>query len=24
LMMRTGSPLTELLGQLTLDIHGCR
>jgi hypothetical protein len=23
-MMRTGSPLTELLGQLTLDIHGCR
>jgi hypothetical protein len=24
LMIRTGSPLTELLGQLTLDIHGCR
>jgi hypothetical protein len=24
LMMRTGSPLTELLGQLTPDIHGCR
>jgi len=23
-MMRTGSPLTELLGQLTLDVHGCR
>ena len=23
-MMRTGSPLTQLLGQLTLDIHGCR
>jgi hypothetical protein len=23
LMMRTGSPLTELLGQLTLDVHGC-
>jgi hypothetical protein len=23
-MMRTGSPLTELLGQLTLDIHGYR
>ena len=22
-MMRTGSPLTELLGQLTLDVHGC-
>ena len=24
LMMRTGSPLTELHGQLTLDVHGCR
>jgi len=24
LMLRTGSPLTELLGRLTLDIHGCR
>jgi len=23
-MMRTGSPLTQLLGQLTLDILGCR
>jgi len=23
-MMRTGSPLTELLGQLTLDVRGCR
>jgi hypothetical protein len=23
-MMRTGSPLKELLGQLTLDIHRCR
>jgi len=23
-MLRTGSPPTELLGQLTLDIHGCR
>ena len=24
LMMRTGSPLAELLGRLTLDLHGCR
>ena len=23
-MMRTGSPLAELLGRLTLDLHGCR
>src|SRR6202035_3836895 len=23
-MMRTGSPLTELLRQLTLDVRGCR
>ena len=24
LMMRTGTPLAELLGQVTLDLHGCR